>query len=96
MGKILKKFPRSICRQDTKSCRGLRQQLTSKAEKIAGSSQFFSRMLLSAAVLTLLGIFIAFILASRAADRVPLVLPPGHRLSRRPHHLTRRHGLVEN
>ncbi len=46
MGKILKNFPTSVVRQDTKSCRGLRRELTSARERTCGSSQLFTRMIL--------------------------------------------------
>ena len=63
MGKTLKKFPRSVLRQDTKSCRGDRRSITLLAEKINGTHRFFTLMLLGAVVVTLLGILTALLLA---------------------------------
>lgn len=63
VGKALKKFPPSVLRQDTKSCRGDRRCITSQVAKINGLQRFFTHMLLSAAVVTLLGILIALLLA---------------------------------
>lgn len=63
MGKALKKFPRSVLRQDTKSCRGDRRCITFRVGKTNGLQQYFTRMLLGAAVVTLLGILIALLLA---------------------------------
>ena len=63
MGKALKKFPRSVLRQDTKSCRGDHRHITLQAAKINGLQRFFTLMLLSAVVVTLLGILIALLLA---------------------------------
>lgn len=63
MGKALKKFPRSVLRQDTKSCRGDRRFITCQVEKINGLQRSFTVMLLSAGVVTLLGILTALLLA---------------------------------
>ena len=63
MGKTLKKFPRSVLRQDTKSCRGDRRYIALQAKKISGIKQLYTLMLLGAVVVTLLGILTASLLA---------------------------------
>lgn len=68
MGKILKKFPRSIVRQDIKTCRGDRQRMISRAEKASSLQQLFTCMLLFAAVATFLGISLASLLAFLLPD----------------------------
>lgn len=63
MGKALKKFPRSVLRQDIKTCRGDRRHTTLPREKSTGTKQLLSRTLLFAAALTLLGISVSLLLA---------------------------------
>ena len=72
MGKILKKFPRSIVRQDTKTCRGDRRRTISRGERISSLQRLFTCMLLSAAVVTFLAISLALLLAFLLPD------PPLH------------------
>ena len=81
MGKILKKFPRSIVRQDTKTCRGDRRRTISRAERASSLQQLFTCMLLFAAVATFLGISLASLLAFLLPDPPP---PPGLRPPRPP------------
>lgn len=83
MGKILKKFPRSVLRQDTKTCRGDRRLITSRAERTSSLRDVFTCMLLSAGAVTLLAILLALLLAFLLPDpplrRVPDLrgpLPP--------------------
>ena len=63
MGKALKKFPRSVLRQDIKTCRGDRRFATLPREKSTGTKAFLSLILLFAAALTLSGIFASLLLA---------------------------------
>lgn len=70
MGKILKKFPRSLCRQDIKTCRGDRRCIVSRGERISGSRAFFTATLHFAVAVTLLAILIALLLAFLAPVRL--------------------------
>lgn len=63
MGKALKKFPRSVLRQDIKTCRGDRRLSTLPREKNNGTSAFLARIILFAAALTLFAIFVSLLLA---------------------------------
>ena len=68
MGKILKKFPRCVLRQDTKTCHKDRRRTTSKTEKTNSLQKLFTYMLLSAGAVTLSAILLALLLAFLLPD----------------------------
>lgn len=108
MGKILKKFPRSVVRQDLKTCRGDRRRTISRGERASTLQQSITLTLGFAAVVTLLGILLSLLLAILKPDLLRLPDPrhqhqqepeeplracrPSRLLHTRP--ITRSHGLL--
>ncbi len=75
MGKILKKFPRSVVRQDLKTCRGDRRRTISRGERASTLQQSITLTLGFAAVVTLLGILLSLLLAILKPDLLRLPDP---------------------
>lgn len=100
MGKALKKFPRSVLRQDIKTCRGDRRAKIYSKEKTLGTQLFLTRILHFAVALTLCCILLSLLVALLTpyplpGNRRPLLTASGGcRHCQRPlNHQHRHHGL---